>query len=176
MWLPLAILAAPAAVIGWVNIGGGFGTLVEGALPRELRHFEAEIDPLVLVTSTLFAFGGIGLGAAIYYRDRPAAERLRAGFGPLHTLVERKYFMDEIAETVVVRGLLHGVIGRALEAFDTHVVDATVNGVGRATRLAGDALRRAETGQLQAYTSLFFAGVVLVAAVMFAISGNVLER
>ena len=176
MWLPLAILAAPAAVIGWVNIGGGFGTLVEGALPLDLRHFEAGIDALVLLTSTLFAVGGIGLAAAIYYRGRPAAERLRAGLAPLHRLVERKYFMDEIAEAVVVRGLLQGVVGRALEAFDTHVVDATVNGAGRATRLAGDALRRAETGQLQAYTSLFFAGVLVAAAVMFAISGNLLER
>ena len=176
MWLPLAILAVPAAAIGWVNLGGGFGTLVEGALPLDLRHFEAGIDPLVLVASTLFALAGAGLAATIYYRGRPAAESLRAGLWPLHALVERKYFLDEVAETFVVRRVLNGVIGRALEWFDTHVVDATVDGVGRATRLAGDALRRAEAGQLQAYTSLFFVGVVLAVGALFVISGNVLVR
>jgi hypothetical protein len=55
-------------------------------------------------------------------------------------------------------------------------VDALVNGVARATRLAGDALRRAEAGQLQAYTSLFFIGVVLAVGAIFVLSGDVLER
>ena len=90
--------------------------------------------------------------------------------------MERKYFLDEVAETFVVRRVLNGAIGRALELFDTYVVDATVDGVGRATRLAGDGLRRAEAGQLQAYTSLFFVGVVLAVGALFVISGNVLVR
>ena len=175
MWLPLAILAVPAAAIGWVNLGGGFGTLVQGGLLGE-RESEFHLDAVVVVASTLFALGGAGLAAAIYYRGRPAAERLRAGLWPLHTLVERKYFLDEVAETFVVRRVLNGAIGRALELFDTYVVDATVDGVGRATRLAGDGLRRAEAGQLQAYTSLFFVGVVLAVGALFVISGNVLVR
>jgi len=62
MWVPLAILAVPAVAIGWLNIGGGFGEFVEGALPAEMRHFEFESDPVVLVSSTLAAFGGIGAG------------------------------------------------------------------------------------------------------------------
>ena len=84
--------------------------------------------------------------------------------------------MDEVAETFVVRWVLNGAIGRLLELFDTYVVDAIVNGVGRGTRLAGDALRRAEAGQLQAYTSLFLFGVIVAVGAIFATSAGQWER
>ena len=84
--------------------------------------------------------------------------------------------MEGIAETVIVRWLLHRRIGAALEAFDTHVVDAVANGVGRATSLAGDTVRRTETGKLQAYSSVFFLGVILVVGAIFVLSGDVLDR
>ena len=176
MWVPLAMLAAPAAVIGWVNLGGGFSDLVEGALPPQLRHGAPDVDAVVLVASTAFALGGIGLAAAIYLYRQPSAEALRARIGPLHRLVERKYFMDDIAETVMVRWGLDAGIGRLLRLFDEYVVDGTVNGVGRGTRLAGDALRRVEAGQLQAYTSLLLLGAIVAAGAIFVLSGNVLER
>lgn len=173
---PLIILAVPAAVIGWVNIGGDFGVFVEGALPGDVRHFESQIHIPLMVFSTVFALSGIGVASAIYYYRHPMAVRMLTAVGPVHTLIERKYFMDELAETVFVRCLLNGVVGRSLQTFDTYVVDAAVDAVGIATRLAGDAVRRSENGQLQAYTSLFFAGLIVVAAMMFATNGNVLER
>ena len=176
MWAPLAILAVPAVVIGWVNLGGGFTDLVEGALPLDLRHGAPDVEAFVLVSSTAFALGGIGLASAIYFYCQPSAEALRTRIGPLHRLIERKYFMDDIAETVVVRWVLDAGVGRALSLFDEYVVDGAVNGVGRGTRLAGDALRRVETGQLQAYSSLLLLGVIVAAGAIFVISGNVLER
>ena len=39
------------------------------------------------------------------------AVRMLTAVGPVHTLIERKYFMDELAETVLVRCLLNGVVG-----------------------------------------------------------------
>jgi NADH-quinone oxidoreductase subunit L len=176
MWVPLAILAVPAVAIGWLNIGGGFGEFVEGALPVGMRHFEVEANRVVLVSSTLAAFGGIGAAAAIYLYGMPSPARVRAAFGPLHTLAVRKYYLDELAETVVVRGLLNGVIGRAAHAFDRYVVDGAVNGVGWLARTVGDAVRRTETGQLQAYTSMLFAGVVVAAMLLFIFGGEVLAR
>ena len=176
MVAPLAILAVPSIVIGWFTFGGAFGSLVEGALPVVEHPFEFAVDPVVLAASTLVALGGIGLAAAIYYYRQPAAEQVRARLRLLSVVIERKYFLDDLAETFVVRWVLNGVIGRAVELFDTHVVDALVNGVARATRLAGDALRRAEAGQLQAYTSIFFIGVVLTVGAIFVLSGDVLER
>ncbi len=176
MWVPLVLLAVPAVTIGWLNVGGGFGAFVEGALPEDMRHFEFDIHPVVLVSSTLAALGGIGAAAAIYLYRSPPPERLRAAFGPLAGLVERKYYLDELAETVVVRWVLNGGIGRAAAAADRVVVDGCVNGVGRLSLAAGDAVRRAETGQLQAYTSMLLAGVVVASVLLFVFGGEVLAR
>jgi NADH-quinone oxidoreductase subunit L len=76
----------------------------------------------------------------------------------------------------VVRGVLDRGIGRAAAAFDQYVVDGVVNGLASATRIAGDGLRRLESGQLQAYTSMSVLGVVIAIAAIFVFSGNVLER
>ena len=176
MWVPLAILAVPAIVIGWVNLNSGFGELVEGALPEALRHFEFEVEGIVLVVSTLAALAGIGVAAAIYYASNPPSERIRSALGPLPRIVERKYYLDFVAETVVVRWILNGVVGRLAQAFDTYVVDGVVNGVGRGVNDAGDRLRRTEAGQLQAYTSVFVLGLLVATVTIFVLSGDVLER
>ena len=176
MWVPLAILAVPAIVIGWVNIGGDFGEFVEGALPVDLRHFHAEIDPFVLAVSTLFALAGIGLAAALYFYRQPDASVIRERLGPVHTLVERKYFLDELAETVVVRWVLLRGVGGVLSAIDTHVIDRAVIGAATATRLAGDILRRAQSGQLQAYSSLFLIGVIVSGVVVVGLGAGQFDR
>jgi len=176
MWAPLVILAAPAIAIGWVNLGGGFGELIEGALPVELRHFEFHVETVVLVTSTLLALAGIGLAAVIYYYQAISPERLGRAFGPLRVAAEQKFYMDRIAEDWVVRGFLYRGVCRVAQFVDTYVVDMAVNTAGSATRMGGDMLRRVETGQVQAYTSIFFLGVIVVVGALFVLTGNVLER
>jgi len=176
MWAPLAILAAPAVLIGLINVDGDFGHLIEGALPEALRHGHPDLEAVVLVSSTVAALLGIGAAAAIYYARTPAPEMLRARLGPLPAVVENKYYMDVIAEDFIVRRLLYGGVARAAELFDTYVVDMAVNTAGRATRLAGEVSRRTTFGQQQAYSSLLLAGVVAAVVVIFVLSGNVLER
>ncbi len=176
MWAPLAILAVPAIFIGWTNVGGGFGELIEGALPEALRHGKPDAEAVVVVTGTLAALLGIGAGLAIYLARMPAPEVLRARLGPLPRIVEQKYYMDVLAEDILVRRVLYGGIGRACELIDTYVIDGAVNGLGRAARLGGDVLRRSTVGQQQAYSSLLLAGTVVAVVVLLVVSGNVLER
>jgi NADH-quinone oxidoreductase subunit L len=176
MWVPLAILVVPALFIGWVNVGGGFGELIEGALPPALRHGKPDAESVVVVTGTLAALLGIGAGLALYLARTPAPEAVSARLGPLPRIVEQKYYLDVLAEDVLVRRVLYGGVGRALELFDAYVVDGVVNGVGRAARLGGDAARRVTFGQQQAYSSLLLAGTVVAAAAILVLSGNVLER
>ncbi|MBM4415254.1 MAG: NADH-quinone oxidoreductase subunit L [Chloroflexi bacterium] len=176
MWASLAILAVPAILIGWTNVGGGFGELIEGALPEALRHGKPDTQAVVVVTGTLAALLGIGAGLALYLARQPASDAVRAWLGPLPRIVEQKYYMDTLAEDILVRRVLYGGAGRALELIDTYVIDGVVNGVGRAARLGGDALRRSTVGQQQAYSSLLLAGVVVAVVVLLVVSGNVLER
>ncbi|HJM88565.1 MAG TPA: NADH-quinone oxidoreductase subunit L [Dehalococcoidia bacterium] len=176
MWAPLAILAVPAIGIGWVNLGGDFGVFVQGALPHVEHPFEFHIDSFVLAVSTVFALGGIGLAAAIYYARQPKAEVLLDRLAPVHSVVENKYYMDTIAETVLVRRVLLGGVGASASLFDRYVVDGVVNGIGLATRTAGDAARRVQTGQMQAYTSLMLIGVVVATALLFGLRADQLDR
>jgi NADH-quinone oxidoreductase subunit L len=176
MAFPLIVLSIPAVLFGlWAFLG--FGEFVEGALEPGLRHFEGvETEPVVLAASLIAALAGIGAAAAVYFAGNPSPDRLRERFGPLHALVARKYYVDEIAEDGVVRGALDRGIGRLSGAFDAVVVDGIVNGLASGMRRVGDGVRRAETGQMQAYTSLYFVGIAIAVVVIFVLSGNVLER
>jgi NADH-quinone oxidoreductase subunit L len=176
MWAPLVILAVPAFFIGLVNVNGGFGDLIEGALPAAIREGHAGTESVVLVASTLAALLGIGAAAAIYYKEMPASEMIRSRLGPLPAIVENKYYMDVLAEDIIVRRVLYGGIARGAQMFDTYVVDMAVNTAARVTRIAGDISRRTTAGQQQAYSSLLLAGVVVAVVVIFVLSGNALER
>ncbi|MBM4410934.1 MAG: NADH-quinone oxidoreductase subunit L [Chloroflexi bacterium] len=175
MTFPLMMLSIPAVLFGLIAPTGFFGRLMEGAIDPSLRHFEFQIEPVVLVASTVAALGGIAVAAAIYYARMPASSAIRSRLGPLPMVVERLYFVNEFAETGMVRGVLHG-FGRGAALVDKYLVDGAVNGAAYATRIAGDILRRAQTGQVQANTSLMMVGVVAAAGTLLALSGGLIDR
>ena len=129
-----------------------------------------------MTTSTLAALAGISVAAAIYYARRPESSAIRGALGPVPGVVERLYYVNEIAETGVIRGVLQAGLGRSAAAFDKYVVDGVVNGIGLATRFAGGILRISITGQLQAYTSVYLLGVLVAIGAIFVLSGGLLER
>jgi len=175
MTLPLILLSIGSIFFGLFALNG-FGTFIEGSLPEELRHFEFRVEAIVLAASTIAAFAGIGAAAAIYYARKPDPEQLGRMAGPLYTVMADKYYIDELAEDVIIRGVLHRGIGRASQLFDTYVVDGIANGIALLTYRIGDGLRRVESGQLQAYTSMSVLGVVFAIVAIYVLSGNVLER
>ena len=175
MVAPLMLLSVGAALFGLFGLDGRFGHFVEGALDPSLREFEFHSNPVVVVASTVAALAGIGVAAAIYFAQLPRSADVRTRFGPLATLVERLYYVNAIAERVIVGGVLLG-IGRAAAAVDRYVIDGLVNGAAFATRLVGGGLRRSQTGQMQAATSMYVVGLVVALGTLFALSGGLLAR
>ncbi|MFA7296480.1 MAG: NADH-quinone oxidoreductase subunit L [Dehalococcoidia bacterium] len=173
---PLLILAVPAIAVGWVNLDGSFGHFIEAALPEAVRQGHHEPVALVMAISTVAALSGIAVATAIYFAKMPASASIRSKLGPLPGIIERKYFMDDLAEDILVRKVLYGGIAQACELFDRYVVDGIVNGIGWAARMKGEVLRRTIVGQQQAYSSLLLAGVLVAVVVLFALSGAGLER
>jgi NADH-quinone oxidoreductase subunit L len=172
MTLPLMILAVPALLAGFANFPShateGIAHLLEGALPApsaEALHKEG-FNFALAASSTVLALAGIGLAYLVYEAKAISAESLRRAFGPIHTLVSRKYYMDELYEDGVVRRGLYGTVCAAAAWFDANIVDGAVNGAGSVTRRAGDALRWVQSGSVQAYGSVGFAGLVLTAFLM----------
>ena len=176
MALPLLILAAPAVAAGLFNLGGGFSRLVEGALPAALRHGAPDVEGGIVAASLVFAFGGIGAAAAVYHYGRPAASAVRARLAPLHAAAEAKYYLDFVAETVVVRWVLNGGLQRAAQLVDARVVDFAADRTGEGVRRAGDRLRRVEAGYVQGYAALFLAGVVIAVVAIAVLGADALAR
>ena len=176
MALPLLILAVPAVAAGFFGAGDGFWRVAEGSLPPELRHAKPAIEGGIVAASLVFALGGIAAAAAVYHYGRPAASALRARLAPLHALAEAKYYLDFVAETVIVRWVLNGAIQRAAQLVDTRVVDFAADSAGEGVRRAGDGMRRVEAGYVQGYASLFLAGVVIAIVAIAVLGAGVLER
>ena len=176
MALPLLILAAPAVAAGLFNLGGGFSRLVEGALPAALRHGAPGVEGGIVAASLVFAFGGIAAAAAVYHYGRPAASAVRARLAPLHAAAEAKYYLDFVAETVVVRWVLNGGLQRAAQLVDARVVDFAADRTGEGVRSAGDRLRRVEAGYVQGYAALFLAGVVIAVVAIAVLGADALAR
>jgi NADH-quinone oxidoreductase subunit L len=175
MALPLMILAVPAVAAGFVNIptdaARGLAHLLEGALPEsshEALHHE-EFNLTIAALSSALALGGSGLAYVVYVTKAVPAEQLQKLWGPVHTLVARKYYMDELYEQIVVRNVLYRGVCNGLQWFDTNVVDFTVNGAARATSWAGDRLRWMQSGSFQAYGTVGFAGLLVATFLMLVL-------
>ncbi len=118
-----------------------------------------------------------------------AEEKKLPGF----SLLNHKYYVDEIYQASVIRGVLElrlilrdmdkwvidgivngaGAVVRAVAfadgAFDKYVVDGAVNLVAGVTLRAGSKIRRLQTGQIQNYAYGLLGGVATLAVLMFLI-------
>jgi NADH-quinone oxidoreductase subunit L len=204
MTLPLVVLAFFAITAGWVGIPQAFPGL--GQLSSAwFQHFvgsmvhfeEAEGHSLVpLFTSLVVSLGGLTLGWLVYRKVKKAEARdpMRSALGPVFTLFQNKYYVDElyqilfirpanwVAETLVYKlidqtiidGILHGIaklgmwIGKGLRfGFDLPVVNAAADGLARGTGKVGAELRKAQTGRVQQYMAITVVCIVIAAILIY---------
>jgi NADH-quinone oxidoreductase subunit L len=132
------------------------------------EHYHAHYD--LMISSTVVALAGLGIGAALYWQRIWSVDPLRARFSWLHRLLVNKYYMDDVYQWLIDRVVL--VIAEFVGFFDRVVInDSGINGVGKGTILSGLGLRYHETGKLYNYGLVMIAGVVtiVVAAVTLMI-------
>ncbi len=164
MVVPLVILAILAVGSGWFNVTGQFGTFMgHGEIYGFWAGFFGVLTHSLPLMSLVVALLGILLAYAMYSAKWLSAERMGRLFGPLHTLLYRKYFFDELYEGVLVERSLIGGLFAGLHYFDDKGVDGTVNGVAYATIAGGRAMRQAQTGQLQLYGVVIGVGILAIA-------------
>jgi NADH-quinone oxidoreductase subunit L len=200
MTAPLVVLAVFAVGAGWIGIPEGFlglhlpfGNWLHGFIGGTLLEHPVALpfDWTPLLTSVGVA--GLGLLSGWWvYRRLPAGapDPLVSVLGPIHTLLKRKYFLDELYDNVLVRpaywladqvsyrwidrglidGFLHGVGRLALrlgsllrQGFDIPVVNGFGDLVGKGIQRGGRALRFVQGGGVQGYlvVGLLFTGLLL---------------
>ncbi len=173
MLLPLVALAVPAFAAGFANAPGAKAIefLLEGALPEGVELHTAGFNVGIAASSTALALAGIGVAWAIYGAKLLSADAIRSALAPVHRVVERKYYLDDLYEGVIVARGVYGTLARALAEFDQRVVDGAVNGAASLARSFGSGVRQLQTGQMQAYGVLALVGLLIGVAVMLATTG-----
>ncbi len=165
MVIPMVVLAILAVISGFWNVTGAFSQFLgHGETHSFVSGFFGILAHPLPWVSLILAGLGILLAYAIYSAKWLSAERIGRLFSPLHSLVYRKYFFDELYEGVLVTRSLNNGIFAGLHQFDVHAVDGTVNGIANTTIATGRAVRRAQTGQLQLYG--LFIGIGILAIVL----------
>lgn len=110
---PLMVLAVFAMGFGWVGIPEDF-PLIGGLIPNWFHDFVAgtlphhpsaiTFNPFPLMVSLVVALGGLTLGWLVY-RNVPAGAKdpLKKVLGPVYTLLENKYYFDELYDRIFIR-------------------------------------------------------------------------
>jgi len=123
---------------------------------------------ILLAAATLLLTGHAAvLGWLIYAQKRDWPAKLAERIKPLAELVSRRYFVEEFYEFAAVRPFLwiaRGPVGRGLDR--TVLEGLFVDGVRRATGLAGSLASAAQTGVLHHYLLYFLVAAVLIIALV----------
>ncbi len=196
MTWPLVILGVLSVVGGLV--GTPVKNLFAGWFHFEGAH-HGEFVGWIALLSIVIAFAGIALGFRMYTRAvygfgvLDPLEKL----GPLYRAAVNKFYIDDFYMRLIIRPvqyqiskfvyrfldqkLIDGAVnaagsgtvltGRATKAIDERGVDGVVNGVAWITDKLSFGLRRTQTGNVQRYAAGLFAGLVLLATVLFIRGG-----
>ncbi len=113
----------------------------------------------LMATSLLVALLGIGIAWLVYMRGLQPAEALRRAFRPLYTLLDGKYYVDELYYALFVWP------GKKISeflatVFDLGLLDGIINGLARLIDRAGGALRRIESGYIRNYAAWVLLGAL----------------
>ncbi|WP_049620885.1 NADH-quinone oxidoreductase subunit L [Frateuria defendens] len=173
--LPLVLLAIPSLAVGYFTIGPVlFGDWFGGAIHVEEggnvlaelgREFHGSLA-MALHGFTQLPFFLVLAAFAIttyIYLFKPAlAGRIKKAFLPLYTLLDRKYWVDEVYYAVFAKG---GVaLGRLFaKRGDGKLIDgALVNGSAGLVRRTAAGMRQLQSGYLYHYAFAMIFGLVLL--------------
>lgn len=165
MWLPLAILAVPSALIGLVlGVGGHdswFHHFTEKVAGFKVEHGEALGSAIpFMIISSIVGILGIAYAWTRYKNRVPSEEPTNS----LQKLVANKYYIDEIYNTFIVQPIKNASHFLLWKLFDSGIIDGIVNGVAALVRFIGGMLRRLQTGLVQAYIVSMVIGIVIFLA------------
>jgi NADH-quinone oxidoreductase subunit L len=139
---PVAVLAVPAAVLGF------FGFASDRLRP----------EPGMALVSLLCVAAGVGGVYLVWNRD-PALDPVRL-LGKARPFLREGYRLDDVYDVAFVRPVL--ALARLVVAADGRVVDGAVEASGRGAVRLGGLLRRSQNGNPQTYVSGVLAGVVII--------------
>ena len=193
MIAPLAILALGALFIGVINLPFGAGisahslghflsqspSFAYGYQAATQAYTTANVDAAgfgqasqealsvtPLVIGGAVALLGIAIAFALHLQNRKKADELAISLAPVGHAMERKYWVDEIFQGVIVEPLRS--FGKAFWLVDRFIVDGCVYLVSGVPQLGGAILKNGtQRGYLQGYALSMLLGVAVILLWMF---------
>ncbi|MCR8645080.1 NADH-quinone oxidoreductase subunit L [Paenibacillus sp. N1-5-1-14] len=162
MTLPLIVLAVLAVVAGFVMTP--FNPWLGGFLTGE--HHEEAVNLVVIILSVAVGLLGIVVGYVLYYKrpvQLPNAEKKPSA---LYNLLQRKYYIDEIYDWIIVTPLKG--FGWLLQLFDEYVVDGLVRLTTSSVVGLGRIGSRLQNGQVQRYGLVSLIGLIILMLALVA--------
>jgi NADH-quinone oxidoreductase subunit L len=152
--IPIVVLAAGAVVAGYIPVAS-FLSPVFGQ-PAEVGTLAFwGLAGLTLAASAV----GFAVAYVLYARRPDLAVAWRTRLGPIHTLVEHKYYIDELYDRLFVRPGL--ALARFLnDVVEPRVIDGAVNAVADFTLLEAREFRLLQTGRVRSYALVTLGGAV----------------
>ncbi|HEV8383829.1 MAG TPA: NADH-quinone oxidoreductase subunit L [Candidatus Acidoferrales bacterium] len=183
MLVPLVILAALSMVGGFVGVpeslGGGDRierflapafAAAESAAPEATTEHAAKYShalELVLMGGAIF---GAAVGVLVAWRrflvGKPSRFEGTALQKNLSTLLQSKYYVDELYDALVVRPIQWLSNTVFWHAVDERAIDGTVNGLAGAAREVGERARLAQSGNTRSYATWVVLGAVAVTSIL----------
>ena len=164
MTVPMIILAVLAVAGGYIGLP--HLSAIEAYLEPALHGAEAHatggaLEWVLLAVSAIVALGGVALAYYLYVVRPSVPARLAKQYGAIHTLLSRKYYVDELYMAVIVEPIRS--LGRSIaDTLDPKVVDGGVRGLAWLAGLSGRGLSRLQTGLLRNYALGIVVGAVVI--------------
>jgi NADH:ubiquinone oxidoreductase subunit 5 (subunit L)/multisubunit Na+/H+ antiporter MnhA subunit len=164
MTVPLMILGGLAVVSGFaLFVGSGFKTFIEGAIGGLFHgaHHETPAD----VAHEILAVAGILVAYRMYHVPGYDRSRFARGVsGKFQRALENRWYISKFYDDFAVKVVY--TLSLVADKFDRHVIDGMVNGFAFLGARTGGVIRKAQSGNVQRYTSLIVIGVCLLLILM----------
>jgi NADH-quinone oxidoreductase subunit L len=122
--------------------------------------------PWVMILSGLIAIGGIYLAYVMHLVDRSRAEWLAADVPEITSILEHKYWVDEIYQAAIVEPLRQ--LGRIFFLIDKFIIDGIIWFISFIPQLSGFALKlTTQRGYLQGYAVTMLFGIAVILILVF---------
>ncbi len=162
MTIPLIVLAILSVIGGYIGVPESLGGHYElaGYLSPVVKsvehHLTHNTEYMLMGLSTILVVISILLAWFRFRNYRIDGES--KGFGKL---LENKWYVDEVYQTVIVNPL------KSISAFfnnivESKMIDGAVNGVGKAVNYSSRQLRWLQSGQVGAYVLLMVIGILIL--------------
>ncbi|UJP06477.1 MAG: NADH-quinone oxidoreductase subunit L [Nitrosomonas sp.] len=172
--VPLVVLAIPTISAGWFigsMVFGDYFNNVIHVLPQHdaIEKLSAEftgIGAMMLHALTTAPFwlsiGGIFTAWYLYSARTDIPAKIRARFGLIYNILDRKYYIDELYSWFFAGGTR--ALGTTLWKFcDIKIIDGFfVNGAARMVVLTASMVRRYQTGYIYHYAFSMIVGILII--------------